>query len=47
MALLVNGQRVEYPAEVVAAMPPGLRRAFERSPSLLWPPASANAAPLH
>ena len=39
MALQVNGQRVEYPAEVVAAMPEGLRRAFERSPSLLWPPA--------
>jgi hypothetical protein len=39
MALEVNGHRVEYPAEVVAAMPPGLRRAFERSPSLLWPPA--------
>ena len=37
MALRVNGHRVEYPAEVVAAMPEGLRRAFERSPSLLWP----------
>jgi hypothetical protein len=39
MALQVNGHRVEYPAAVVAAMPAGLRRAFERSPSLLWPPA--------
>jgi hypothetical protein len=39
MALRVNGHRLEYPAEVVAAMPEGLRRAFERSPSLLWPPA--------
>jgi hypothetical protein len=38
MALLVNGLRVEYPAEVVAGMPAALRRAFERSPSLLWPP---------
>jgi len=38
MALRVNGLRVEYPAQVVAAMPEGLRRAFERSPSLLWPP---------
>jgi hypothetical protein len=38
MALLVNGLRVEYPAEVVEAMPEALRRAFERSPSLLWPP---------
>jgi hypothetical protein len=37
MALRVNGHRVEYPASVVAAMPEGLRRAFERSPSLLWP----------
>jgi hypothetical protein len=37
MALQVNGHRVEYPAAVVAAMPEGLRRAFERSPSLLWP----------
>jgi hypothetical protein len=40
MALQVNGHRVEYPAEVVAAMPAGLRRAFERSPSLLWPPTT-------
>jgi hypothetical protein len=37
MALRVNGHRVEYPAAVVAGMPAGLRRAFERSPSLLWP----------
>ena len=35
MALLVNGQRVEYPQEVVDAMPAGLRLAFERSPSLI------------
>ena len=39
MALLVNGHRVEYPQEVVDAMPAGLRLAFERSPSLLRPPA--------
>jgi SAM-dependent methyltransferase len=39
MAVQVNGLRVEYPAQVVVAMPQGLRRAFERSPSLLWPPA--------
>jgi hypothetical protein len=39
MALQVNGHRVEYPAEVVQAMPEALRRAFERSPALLWPPA--------
>ena len=37
MALQVNGHRVEYPPDVVAAMPEGLRRAFELSPSLLWP----------
>ena len=37
MALHVNGHRVEYPGEVVDAMPEGLRRAFERSPSLIWP----------
>jgi hypothetical protein len=35
MALLVNGHRVEYPREVVDAMPAGLRLAFERSPSLI------------
>jgi hypothetical protein len=35
MALRVNGHRVEYPREVVAGMPAGLRRAFERSPSLI------------
>lgn len=35
MALRVNGYRVEYPREVVDAMPPGLRLAFERSPSLI------------
>jgi hypothetical protein len=38
MALLINGQRVEYPAEVVEAMPSGLRLAFARSPSLIKPP---------
>ena len=37
MALLVNGHRVEYPQEVVDAMPAGLRLAFERSPSLIQP----------
>jgi len=39
MALRVNNHRVEYPQEVVDAMPEGLRRAFERSPALIWPPA--------
>ena len=38
MALQLNGYRVEYPREVVDAMPEGLRRAFERSPALVWPP---------
>ena len=38
MALLVNGHRVEYPQEIVDAMPRGLRLAFERSPSLIQPP---------
>jgi len=38
LALLVNGVRVEYPREVVDAMPLGLRLAFERSPALLKPP---------
>jgi hypothetical protein len=33
MALRINGHRVEYPREVVDAMPVGLRLAFERSPS--------------
>jgi len=37
MALRINGIRVEYPREVVDAMPPGLRLAFERSPSLVRP----------
>ena len=41
MALRVNGHRVEYPQEVVDTMPEGLRRAFERSPTRLWPPATA------
>jgi len=36
MALHVNGHRVEYPREVVDAMPAGLRLAFERSPSLIF-----------
>lgn len=40
MALLVNGHRVEYPQQVVDAMPPGLRLAFERSPSLIRPAAA-------
>lgn len=35
MALLVNGHRVEYPQEIVDAMPRGLRLVFERSPSLI------------
>jgi hypothetical protein len=38
MALRVNGHRVEYPREVVAGMPTGLRLAFERSSSLIRPP---------
>jgi hypothetical protein len=38
MALRVNGHRVEYPPEVVAGMPTGLRLAFERSSSLIRPP---------
>jgi hypothetical protein len=33
MALLINGHRVEYPREVVDAMPPGLRLALARSPA--------------
>lgn len=37
MALRVGGHRVEYPQEVVDAMPAGLRLAFERSPALIWP----------
>ncbi|MCW2935172.1 MAG: hypothetical protein JWM19_6134 [Actinomycetia bacterium] len=44
MALQVNGHRVEYPQEVVDTMPPGLRMAFERSPSLLWPPSGQRQA---
>jgi hypothetical protein len=38
MALLINGHRVEYPQEVVDAMPPGLRLAFERSSALISRP---------
>ena len=41
LALRVNGHRVEYPREVVDAMPPALRLAFERSPALISPAASA------
>ena len=37
MALRVNGHRVEYPPEVVAGMPTGLRLAFERSSALIRP----------
>jgi hypothetical protein len=37
MALRVGGHRVEYPQEVVDAMPAGLRLAFERSPALIRP----------
>ncbi len=44
MALLVNGHRVEYPQEIVDAMPPGLRLAFERSPSLVRPVPSLGRA---
>ena len=44
MALLVNGHRVEYPQEVVDAMPRGLRLAFERSPSLIQPPPPGQPA---
>jgi hypothetical protein len=36
MALRINGHRVEYPREVVDAMPAGLRLAFERSPSRIF-----------
>lgn len=35
MALRVSGHRVEYPQEVVDAMPAGLRLAFECSPALI------------
>jgi hypothetical protein len=37
MALRVNGHRVEYPREVVDAMPAGLRLALERSTALISP----------
>jgi hypothetical protein len=33
LALRVGGHRIEYPREVVEAMPPALRKAFEASPS--------------
>ena len=45
MALRVNGHRVEYPPEVVAGMPTGLRLAFERSSALIRPPLADPAAP--
>lgn len=35
LALRVGRHRVEYPASVVAAMPPALRKAFEASPARL------------
>jgi hypothetical protein len=44
MALRVNGHRVEYPREVVAGMPTGLRLAFERSPALIQPPLTGPAS---
>jgi hypothetical protein len=44
MAIQVNGHRVEYPQEIVDTMPAGLRRAFECSPSLLWPPSGQRQA---
>ena len=40
LALRVNGHRVEYPQEIVDAMPAGLRLAFERSPARLLPRAA-------
>ena len=42
MTLLVNGHRVEYPQDVVDAMPRGLRLAFERSPSLIRPASASH-----
>jgi hypothetical protein len=45
MALRVNGHRVEYPREVVAGMPVGLRLAFERSSALIHPPRAGAASP--
>jgi hypothetical protein len=45
MALHVNGHRVEYPREVVDAMPAGLRLAFERSPSLVFVKGGGPARP--
>jgi hypothetical protein len=45
MALHVSGHRVEYPREVVAAMPAGLRLAFERSSALIRPSLADPAAP--
>ena len=35
MALRVGKHRVEYPREIVEAMPAALRRAFEQSPNLM------------
>lgn len=37
LAVQVNGIRVEYPTEALAAMPPGLRLALQRSPSRVQP----------
>jgi hypothetical protein len=45
MALHINGYRVEYPREVVDAMPTGLRLAFERSPSLIRPGCRGSGLP--
>jgi len=42
LALRVGRHRVEYPAEVVAAMPPALRMAFERSPNRIRLPVLRN-----
>jgi hypothetical protein len=39
LALRANGLRVEYPREVVDALPAGLRLAFETSPSRIQPGA--------
>jgi hypothetical protein len=41
LALRVNGHRVEYPEDVLAAMPAGLRLAFSRSRALIRPETGA------
>jgi len=46
MALLINGHRVEYPREVVDAMPPGLRLALARSPARIRWAGERSPAPL-